>query len=453
MEVVASVGRALPIYALAPSLALFALVLGVVLSRTPSRAGRFVFFAIWLRIALGALHEISFDPSPAGLSWNALASIGVAVLGAFMVRWRRLSDPALVSFYPVLVVMIGSGVLNGQAAAMTTALTKFAYLIVLILATVDAIEDLGPGRFFDRVLWAFALPVGLQILSVALGAAKPGETNGAASYIGGFYHEGAFSLVLAACALVACFADIRMRSRLLLLLLLVGGILLANYRTAVLAILPLVGMALIIGVPRRFVAGQRGLVAGAIALTAIATLGIGTMAGQERFGDLATASTANNDLIRRPGEFSVEDKRVLSGRPFIWSGYVYAWIDGSEVRKVIGFGPESWVGRFPLYAHNTLVSTLYETGVVGVVVLLFLWGYMLALAVLASGWPRAEMAAAHVSFFIFNMATMPMWLIEGMIFYGLLCGYTVFCFTRRDGTGRASLSSRRFAGARRAAIG
>jgi hypothetical protein len=34
--------------------------------------------------------------------------------------------------------------------------------------------------------------------------------------------------------------------------------------------------------------------------------------------------------------------------------------------------------------------------------------------------------AAHASFFVLNMATMPFWQVEGLALYGLLCGYTVY---------------------------
>lgn len=442
MDQLIATGRFLPPYALGPAVLCFAVVLGLVLARTPSRAFRFVFFAIWLRILLGAVHWISFRPSPLGLSWNALASVGVAILGLLIVRWRRLRDPALLPFYPVLGVMIASGFLNGQAAPMTTALTKFAYLIVLTLATIDAIEDLGPGKFFGRLLWAFTLPVGLQVLSVLLGAVKPGETNGADSYIGGFYHEGAFSVVLAAGVLAACFAPIRLRLRFLLIAIGLVGILLANYRTAILAVLPLVGAIAMIGVPQRFVPAQRGLILGFMALIAAAAFSGAVIAGQERFADLSTAASQGTDLIKPPRDFTPEDGRVLSGRAYIWSGYIYGWSAGSTVQKAIGFGPESWEEVFPKYAHNTLVSTLYETGIVGIAALLFLWGWMLMLALLARGWPRIELAAAHLAFFIVNMATMPMWLIEGMIFYGLLCGYSVYCFKRRVRTAEPSFGPR-----------
>ena len=60
-------------------------------------------------------------------------------------------------------------------------------------------------------------------------------------------------------------------------------------------------------------------------------------------------------------------KRLLSARPWIWAGYIDAYVNGSLKNWVLGFGPNAWVGKFPVYAHNTLVGTLYEYGLVGVV--------------------------------------------------------------------------------------
>jgi len=36
------------------------------------------------------------------------------------------------------------------------------------------------------------------------------------------------------------------------------------------------------------------------------------------------------------------------------------------------------------------------------------------------------LVAAHLSFIVMNMATMPHWLIEGNVLYGILCGYTLY---------------------------
>jgi hypothetical protein len=40
--------------------------------------------------------------------------------------------------------------------------------------------------------------------------------------------------------------------------------------------------------------------------------------------------------------------------------------------------------------------------------------------------PRGRLLAAHFSFFLLNMATMPHWMIEGDLLYGIICGYTLF---------------------------
>ena len=59
---------------------------------------------------------------------------------------------------------------------------------------------------------------------------------------------------------------------------------------------------------------------------------------------------------------------------------------------------------------------------------------MLARAFRIPDWAlRGQLVCVHIGFILLNMATMPFWQVEGIIFYGLLCGYTV-CLT----PGRAS---------------
>jgi hypothetical protein len=45
--------------------------------------------------------------------------------------------------------------------------------------------------------------------------------------------------------------------------------------------------------------------------------------------------------------------------------------------------------------------------------------------------PRTKLLAAHISFFLINMATMGHWMIEGDILYGIICGYTLHLLYRR----------------------
>lgn len=439
MEDLAGIGRSLPIYALLPALAAsFALML-FGFRRLGSGAGLFVGWAMYVRFVCGALHDFTFQRSPLGLSYNALTSVTIFAIGLLVVRRRTLFDAAVLPFLPLLLIIVISGLMNGETGGMSAALTKYAYLIILILATVDAFQDLGPDRLFARLLIPFALPFTMQLLSVVLNIAKPGETDGADSYIGGYNHEAAFSIVLLSAILIVCLMrNLRLPIRFGLIIYGFAAIVLANYRTAILSVLPLVGVTILASVPRRFVAAQRALVAGVMVIAAIAVFAGGAMHESDRFSDLGTAAQEGGDLIKRPETFSPTDRRVMSGRSYIWSMYYYGWADARMPQKLIGFGQESWGDYFHLYAHNTLVSSLFETGVFGVVATLFMWLSMMLIALLARAGPRLELIAAHLSFLILNMATMPMWQIEGMIFYGILCGYTVYWFvvTRQVAAGR-----------------
>jgi hypothetical protein len=431
MNSVDELGRTLPLFASLPMIGLVTAAVLLAMRTLPSAAGRYVLLAIWLRIVLSALHDFSFKSSPLGLSWNALGSIAAAGLGLLVVRRRSLFDPALVPFLLLFPVMIVSGVVNGEVPALATALTKYAYLLVLILAVADAVEDVGPDRLLRAVLVPFALALGLQALSLLLGVAKANESDGSASYIGGFSREAAFSVTLAAAVLAECLVQRgRLVSKFALITLGLLGIFLANYRTAILAVMPLVGVIVLTDVPRRFVAAQRGLVVGAMALAVVAAGLAGAIAGRERFADVGAVASGQAVLIQRPELFSDAERNVMSGRPVIWSEFYYAWADSGDVRRLVGHGPEASENYFTHYAHNTLIAALFETGLLGALAMLFLWFWMIGLALLARGGPRLELAAGHLAFLILNMATMPMWMIEGMIFYGLLCGYTVWAFKR-----------------------
>ncbi|WP_170842004.1 O-antigen ligase family protein [Sphingomonas gellani] len=439
MDQIGAIGAALPAYVLLPTLLLSAALLTALLARVRSVSASFACFAIWTRCALSALHDFTFSASPIGMSYTALGSVMISIIGLFVLRWRRLSDIVLLPFYPLIACYLISGIHSAQVGPMNVALSKFLYLIVLALAIKDALDDIGPERLFRLLLWAFALPLLLQILSIALGVVKAGEADGSVSYIGGFHHEAAFSVVLASAVLCICMMQrVGTIAKIALIFYGLAAIILANYRTAMIAILPLVGVVLVTEVTRRFVPRQRGIVLGVMGLALGAALLAGGYMESERFADLGTVAQEGTGIIKRPEMISDDDRRILSGRGAIWSNYIYGWYDAKPLNKLIGFGPDAWTKVFPLYAHNTVVSFLYELGLTGVAALLFLWGWMLGLALLVRGGPRLQLVAGHFSFFVLNMATMPMWMIEGMIFYGILCGYTVYWFMRsRRGAGQA----------------
>jgi hypothetical protein len=72
------------------------------------------------------------------------------------------------------------------------------------------------------------------------------------------------------------------------------------------------------------------------------------------------------------------------------------------------------------------VNYLYEYGIVEVIALLYLWLSMLMAALRVRHPHSGVLVGAHLSFLMLNMSTMPMWMIEGNILYGIICGYTLY---------------------------
>lgn len=433
MDDMAKLGDALPIYALGPIILIAVIMVIVLLWKTKSAAARFLIVALAARPILSSLHEVTFDPSPLGLSWNALGSIGVFAAGALIVRRRSWFSAAFIPFYPIVALLVLSAYLNAQVPSAVAVLIKYGYLFVIILATVDALQDLGPQKLFNRALFPLSIPIVMQVLALATGTKKITPQDSSVSYLGGFYHEAAFSMLLCASLLVVCISpQMAFRKRLTWLVVLSVALLLANYRTAIIAMIPLLGLTVFIDTCRKFIPKQRAFVA----LCMIIVLG-GVAVGAkglsgDRLAELNPANSSSTFVIKPPNEFSPAEQRVMSGRPYIWSGYVYAWKQGGSVQQVVGFGPESWDGVMSVYAHNTLVSYLYELGIFGVIALLFLWIWFLLLSLYASGVASIRLFGAHMSFIILNMSTMPMWMIDGLIYYGLVCGATVFYWHSRS---------------------
>jgi hypothetical protein len=397
--------------------------------RMRSRPAAFMIGTSWLRFIMQALHTFTYKPLVAGMSANAVASIGVFLIGLCTINLRHLALRFMIPFYVVIGIVIMSTIANGGPfPGVITVLTKFGYLIVVTLSVFGAFRSAKGGAFMTAMLWAFAPVLLFQGLSVVLGVSKATETDlSSRSYIGGFNHEAVFSVILATCLVVATFADkLNKIIKNGMIALCIGGIILANYRTTLVAIAPLLLFYFGFSSLHRFPARDRPFIISVAAVLVIVALGVVSSLFAARFQDVTVVFSGDVNLIKPPFEYTVEETRLLSGRPRIWSGYIYAWTQGGPLQHVIGFGPEAWDKIFPLYAHNTLVSYLYEYGVVGVIGVLFLWLSMLAAAFRVRHPHRPILIGAHFSFLTLNMSTMPMWMIEGNILYGIICGYTLY---------------------------
>jgi O-antigen ligase len=411
----------LPAAALYPALALLAAGLAVVLWRVRDGSARFVIAAVWLRFVMSALHPYTYPPVAAGLSLNALASCGVFAVGLGVVSARSWRLKAVAPVLAVAASVALSGALSGLWSGAFSAIVKWGYFAVLLLAAVQAIGRLGRARFFGFACAAFSAPLLLQWLSLGLGVSKQADEDGGRAYIGGYEHEAAFSVALVGALFTAAQARaLPAALRWLLVLACLAGLVLAGYRTSLIAAAPLAAAFVLHEALRALRRSDRPAAALIMGVLVAGALGAAAYALRARFADFA-ALLQNSPLLRRPGDYTLQEQELFSARLYLWAQYLDAYASASMRRLLFGFGPDAWQGRFLVYAHNTLVSTVFEYGAFGLAALAWLWGSMAARAVRAAR--RAPdgllLLAGMTSFFLLNMATMAQWLVEGLILFAL----------------------------------
>ncbi len=384
----------------------------------------FVIVAVWLRFLLSAFHTITYDPLIAGFSINALASIGIAGLGVLLLPTNYFKLKNLAPIYAFLAVILVSGVINRELVGLINVLVKWVFFLVIAGGLFLAIRSTDKDIALKKFLVVFFLPVALQIMSIVLGEVKATEADGSASYIGGYNHEAAFSMIIAAFVLTVGLLSpsvIRFRGALFAL----GCVLLVlvNYRTSILAILPMTAIFLFTSLEARIPQRQKPVFF-VFALIGIA-LGFLLLSYfmQERFADVFVFLSSWQDLLKAPMYYTEKEKDIFSARVFIWAQYVHAFVNADWINQLIGMGPESWNGVFKKYAHNTYVSFLYEYGLLGLGAFVYAVGRFLIQAYRCADRHFAWLLfSSMVGFLIMNMATMPLWNIEGLILYAILLG-------------------------------
>jgi hypothetical protein len=420
-------GPAFGLGILLPVTAVLLVALVIAARRAGSVAGAFVVVALWMRYTAGAYHLYMFQPIAGGLSGNALLSIGVTAFGLlFVVRPANLALKWLLPVYTLVGLALFSAALNGDAAGGINVAVKYAYMIVIMLAVFQALRSDPDARFLSWAMVSFLPLLVFQALSLALNLPKGSEDGDGLVWIGGYNHEAAFSVAMMTGFLVGCFAKSAPRAvRVAFLLATLIGILLAGYRTTILAFAPLALAAFLSGLTLSVRRDQRAPMAVTAVVAGVLLVSVAALSYSASFADLAAFLADPAGLIKPPRDFDLLERQVMSGRPLIWSSYIYAWAAGTPLQHLFGLGPESWEGVFKVYPHNTLIATLYELGWFGVAAMIALWTVMFAAAASAHG-ERFKLLAAHFAFFLLNMATMPFWQVEGLALYGLLCGYTIY---------------------------
>jgi O-antigen ligase len=416
----------LPLWLMVPASLALLLLLFQALRISGSTSARYVVFACWARFMLSSFHTYTFPKVVGDISGTALGSATLFLLGAAIIPRALLLNRGIASAYLVFIAGALSAAVNTSFVQAFEPITKFGLLIVVALHCFNALRSGDERRFTVALLLSFVPLILFQVFSLILNVPKATEGAGGESYIGGYYQEAAFSIALVGLLIVAAVArSIPRWTKAIIIPVATVGILFANYRTAIMAMIPLIIYYLLYALSRLVAHNLRTLLV-VVAGAGIVVSGGTALMTLDRFQDLRTIATAEKPLIKPPDEFTTQDRRLLSGRTQIWSDYYYKWKDdGTQVQHLVGFGPDSWETYFNLYAHNTFVSFLFEYGLLGVAALcmLFLAGLI---AAFRTGVHRWKMIAAHLSFITLNLATMPFWLVEGIIVYALLVGYTLY---------------------------
>ncbi|QPH56056.1 O-antigen ligase family protein [Pontivivens ytuae] len=390
------------------------------------RPTQFLVMAIWLRLVLSAFHEWTFTPMAAGLSINALASVAVAGIGLLLAGPRLLRLNMLVTAWLIVLIVTVSAVINGEFGGMINDLIKWAYFFALAMLSWRAFRIYGKDDVLKAVVVAMLTPVILQMLSVALGVSKATENDGSISYIGGYYHEAAFSVMLFGFLCTA--ALVRWRWPVVGPAIVAFGIvcvMLTNYRTTILGTLPVM-FALSAAVALGGFARQLRPIVVLTILIAVPALLFGAREMlPDRFIDVLVVAQTGADLVKDPLRFTEAEQDLFSGRVYLWSLYINQWLGGQTHVHIIGFGPEVWDRRLPLYAHNTFVSYIHEFGIVGVTALcIFFLTNIIRGMLIADRHLALRSVSIQVGFVILNLSTMPLWQIEGNILYALVIGAT-----------------------------
>lgn len=433
----------LPIFVMLPAMMVYFALILLVIARA-SWSTRFLVITYATRLTMSAMPKFSFSHSPAGLSWNALSSVVLVGVGCLLLHRSKAVPLVFLPVVPLTLVVLASAAVNGDVPGSIESIVKYAYFATIALTAYDAFRIDGPGRVLTRLLFTFLLPFMLQGASIALGIAKATESDGSASYIGGYNHEASFSIILLTGLLTAVLHPaMKSRYKLAIAFVCLGGIVAANYRTAMVAAGPLLVGLFMAAVTSAFAPRQRMIAAILAVLAVLAVVPVIPKLAGDRFDQLGELVANPDILTKAPGEFRRSDVEIMSGRLFLWAEYIDDWRHGSDIQHVVGYGANAWEGKYRYYAHNTLVSTLYELGLLGVAAMLTLWIGMFAQAFMAAPSDRLTLVMAHLGFFLLNMATMPIWMIEGLLFYGLLCGFTVYSRLQRNMPARPAANSLR----------
>ncbi len=383
---------------------------------------RAVILLIWFRFALTALGAPALRPVAAGQSLLALGTLAAVAALLMITPLHLLRLNRLLPFAAMGGVVLLSALLNGQAGALgDTAILWLMFTLIAVLVH-RALREHGSAVVLASLLAVFSLPIGLQLAAFVMGRSIIGQ-DGSITYVGNYVHEAVFSTVaLCAAWLVTIYPWKRKAPLLLAFAVVIFSIFVANYRTLILACLPL-----LVAVLARLGAGSArpGALPLRLGVALVLTLAVLPLLPSDRFAELGTVVGKMADLAKPAQEFTAAEKDMLSARIYIGAAYVERYLEADLLRHVIGFGPGAdtrFVGTHP---HNEYLRVLFESGLVG----LGLWvgiliGLMRVSVLRAPGLAKIPLFGGYAALTIGALGTSFFIRPEGIIFIALLVATT-----------------------------
>ncbi|WP_127112609.1 O-antigen ligase family protein [Shimia sediminis] len=384
---------------------------------------------IWGRFALSSLGEVGVKTSVAGFSLVALGTIIMTAVCILAMPMRMFRVSWILPFYAIIALGALSGFLNGQYVELVSFVVTWCYFLACALLLFRAYGLHDFRVVVGCLLSVFSLPLAGQALSFALRAPKVGP-DGSFSYIGVYGHEAVFALVLmGALFLVAIYPWQRRRDVLGVLLLMVASFLIANYRTMIIAALPLITVIVIQATqPKRHALRKFAVIA--LVLLLVAPEVVPRLVG-DRFDEIGTLTSSSSELIKPPEEYTAREKDILSARLYIWASHLYGTTRASPVQLLIGHGPDVRAPDLTVHAHNEFLRILFEFGFVGLCLWFGVFAFQVSLVLRARECPaRLPVLAGYASVFLGSLGTAFFNRPEGMIFVALLCSVTWFIANR-----------------------
>lgn len=412
----------LPIYAQLPVLLILCFILRIIWRLSRDTSVRFVAVAIWFRLVLSAFHVITYQTVAGGFSINALGSIATVGVGVLLLRKAVLLSTATLPIIPMLVAISLSAFMSGHIPGALDMLVKFSYAMVISAHVFEAVRKGEAKALGQATLLAFSPELLFQVVSIVLGVKNFSSFDGSSNYIGGYNHEGGFSVALFGMISVAALVqEVPFRQRVVAMGLGTVGLLFANYRTAIVASGPVIMYFAVLLLNRGFPNRVRLLVSIAFGIM-IVTAAFSVITSSEKFEGIGETVERLSHGLPAPAEFTSAEKDLLTGRVFLWASYYESWKNGDSVVHLTGRGPESWSDEFRLYGHNSFVHYLYELGLVGEGAMLFLIVSLMTLGLLSPARERWGLLSVVSGFVFLNCATLPMWQVEGLLAFGLILG-------------------------------